>query len=76
MITVYFINGSGGGFVSTVAVEQGTMLEGFVAQHLNEVGGGPASNYKIKVNREHQQGSYVLQNGDRVTVTPTKIEGA
>ena len=76
MITVYYVNGSGGGFAGMVTVNDGTMLAAFVAEKLQEVGGGNVNDYKIKVNREIQPANYVLKNGDRVTVTPAKIEGA
>jgi len=32
--------------------------------------------FLIRVNRQPVASDYVLQEGDRVTVTPTKIEGA
>jgi len=32
--------------------------------------------FLIRVNRQPVARDYVLQEGDRVTVTPTKIEGA
>ena len=35
-----------------------------------------AEDYLIRVNRQPVAKDYVLQEGDRVTMTPTKIEGA
>jgi sulfur carrier protein ThiS len=35
-----------------------------------------AADYLIRVNRQPVPRDYVLQEGDRVTITPTKVEGA
>ena len=37
---------------------------------------GKAGDYLIRVNRQPVASDSVLQEGDRVSVTPTKIEGA
>jgi len=37
---------------------------------------GAANDYVIRVNRAGSEREYVLQDGDRVTITPRKIEGA
>jgi molybdopterin converting factor small subunit len=38
--------------------------------------GEQAPNYLIRVNRQPVPRDYVLKDGDRVTITPTKIQGA
>jgi molybdopterin converting factor small subunit len=38
--------------------------------------GRTAADYMIRVNRQPVARDYVLQEGDRVSITPTKIEGA
>ena len=35
-----------------------------------------SSNYLIRVNRQPCPANQVLQEGDRISITPTKIEGA
>lgn len=37
---------------------------------------GSASDYLIRVNRQPAASDHVLQEGDRVSITPVKIEGA
>ncbi len=38
--------------------------------------GREAGDYLIRVNRQPVARDYVLQDGDRVSITPTKIQGA
>ena len=38
--------------------------------------GADPKGYVIRVNREPARAEYILQNGDRVSVSPTKITGA
>ena len=38
--------------------------------------GQESEDFLIRVNRQPVARDYVLQEGDRVTITPTKIEGA
>ena len=40
------------------------------------IGTGKESNYLIRVNRQPVSADQVLVEGDRVSITPTKIEGA
>lgn len=70
---VLFINNDGGGFADYVEVAQDTTVEKFFHQHTQ---GRDAADYLIRVNRQPVPRDYVLQDGDRVTMTPTKIEGA
>ena len=70
---ILFINNDGGGFADYVEVTPGTTVEKFVSQ---KVAGRDASDYLIRVNRQPVARDYVLQDGDRITMTPTKIEGA
>ena len=73
MPTVLFINNDGGGFADNVEVEQGTTLEKFFKAHMQ---GADAAGYLIRVNRGPASRDYELQDGDRVSITPTKIDGA
>jgi hypothetical protein len=68
-----FINNDGGGFADYVEVAPNTTVEKFFAEH---VPGGKAENYLIRVNRLPVPKDCVLKDGDRITITPTKIEGA
>ncbi len=70
---VLFINNDGGGFADYVEVADGTTIDKFFEQHLP---GRKAEDYLIRVNRQPIPRDSVLQEGDRVTMTPTKIEGA
>jgi sulfur carrier protein ThiS len=70
---VFFINNDGGGFADTIEVREGTTM----SQLFNErVPQGKSADYLIRVNRQPVAADHVLQEGDRVSVTPTKIEGA
>jgi sulfur carrier protein ThiS len=68
-----YVNNDGGGFADYVEVAAGTSVDKFFEQ---EMPGRKAEDYLIRVNRQPVPRDYVLQEGDRVTVTPTKIEGA
>ncbi len=69
---ILFINAGGGGFASTIDVPEGCTVG---ALFLEQVGGDPKS-YLIRVNRLPTTIHQVLQENDRISVTPLKIEGA
>ena len=68
-----FINNFGGGFADYVTADEGTTVAQFFSQRMPEQN---ADDYLIRVNRQPVAADYVLQENDRVTVTPLKIEGA
>ncbi len=70
---VLFINNEGGGFADFVDVADGTTVEKFFAQRLPN---RETEDVLIRVNRQPVARDYVLQENDRVTMTPVKIEGA
>jgi len=70
---ILFINNEGGGFADYVDVSEGKTVEQFFN---DKMPGRKADNYLIRVNRQPVSRDYVLKEGDRVTITPTKIEGA
>ena len=70
---VLFLNNNGAGFADYVEVAQGTTVEKFFSQQVPE---GQPADYLIRVNRQPVPRSYVLQEGDRISATATKIEGA
>ncbi|KKN65994.1 hypothetical protein LCGC14_0475860 [marine sediment metagenome] len=73
MIRVRFINNDGGGFADDVEVSEGTTLGTLFAQQIPEH--SKPENYLIRCNREPASASYVLQNLDKVSITPKKIDG-
>ena len=68
-----FINNDGAGFADYVDVTDGTTVEQFFKQRMPDA---RPEDYLIRVNRQPVPGDYVLQKNDRVTMTPTKIDGA
>ena len=70
---VLYINNAGGGFADYVNVSEGTTVEKFFK---NKMPNEQASDYLIRVNRQPVPKDYVLKEGDRITITPTKIDGA
>ena len=68
-----YINNEGGGFADYVEIAENTTVEKFFNEKLPDRN---AQDYLIRVNRQPVPRDYVLQDGDRITVTPTKVEGA
>ncbi len=66
------INNDGAGYADYRDVEPGTTVPQLFAQI---VPGGKAENYLIRVNRQPVARDQVLQEGDRVSFTPVKIQG-
>lgn len=71
---IMFINNDGGGFADRIIVRDRLTVRELFADKM----GGNASprDYLIRVNRQPADSEQVLQEGDRVSFTPTKIEGA
>ena len=69
---ILFINNNGGGFADTIEVSAGTTVRTLFD---DKIGGKPAD-YLIRVNRQPSTADQQLQEGDRISITPTKIEGA
>jgi sulfur carrier protein ThiS len=70
---ILLINNDGGGFADYIEVAEGTTVETLFAQRISH---GKPEDYLIRVNRQPATAEQVLQEGDRVSFTPTKIEGA
>ncbi|MGD0572898.1 MAG: molybdopterin converting factor [Sedimentisphaerales bacterium] len=68
-----FINNDGGGFADYIDIAENTTVEQFFSIKMS---GQNAEDYTIRVNRQPVSRDYVLRDGDRITITPTKIEGA
>ena len=61
------------GFADYIDVESGTTVTQLFAQRLP---GRSSADYLIRVNRLPVPADHLLQEGDRLTITPVKIEGA
>ena len=73
MAKVLYVNNDGGGFADYVEIAEGTTVQQFFAERVPH---GKPQDYLIRVNRQPVAADQVLQEGDRVSLTPTKIEGA
>ena len=70
---ILYINNLGGGFADYVEVAEGTTVEKFFDEKMRSC---HSDDYLIRVNRQPVSRDCVLQEGDRITITPTKIQGA
>lgn len=70
---ILLINNDGGGFADYVEIASGTTIEQLFAERIPHTRPG---DYLIRVNRQPVAANQILQEGDRVSFTPTKIEGA
>jgi hypothetical protein len=70
---VLYINNDGGGFADFVELTEGTTIQRLFE---DRVPGGRPQDYLIRLNRQPAAAGQVLREGDRVSFTPAKIEGA
>ena len=70
---ILFLNHDGGGFADRIEIEEGMTVETLFASRMK---GARAEDYLIRVNRQPCSAGQSLQEGDRVSITPRKIEGA
>jgi hypothetical protein len=70
---ILYINNDGGGFADHIDIPDGQTVQELFAARLPQ---GKPQNYLIRVNRQPVTPDQVLQEGDRVSFTPVKIEGA
>jgi hypothetical protein len=70
---LFLINNEGGGFADTIDAETGVTVQQLFEQRLPQ---RKPNDFLIRVNRLPTSASQVLQEGDRVSITPLKIEGA
>jgi hypothetical protein len=70
---VLFINNDGGGFADYIEVAPGTTVEQLFQERLPH---GKPQDYLIRVNRQPVSAGQELFEGDRLTICPTKIQGA
>ncbi|MCJ7828742.1 MAG: molybdopterin converting factor [Dehalococcoidia bacterium] len=72
-MNILYVNNAGAGFADEVDVKAKTTIGEFFKTQMK---GCKPEDSLIRVNREIVTADYVLQEGDRVTITPTHIEGA
>lgn len=72
-MNVLFLNNEGEGFAKRLDLPEETTLESILKEQIDEF---RPDNYVIRVNREPQPANYILKDGDRVSASPRKIEGA
>lgn len=70
---VLVINNDGGGFADYVTIDDGTTVRQLFERQVSRP---TPQNYLIRVNRQPVPQDQVLQDGDRISFTPVKIEGA
>ena len=70
---VFFINNQGAGFADHIEIDEETTVGDLFAEKMP---GSKAGDYLIRVNRLPTPSDQVLQPGDRLSITPLKIEGA
>ena len=69
---ILFINHDGGGYADHLEIADGLTVQ----QLFDQKAKGRPRDYLIRVNRQPAAAETVLQDGDRVSFTPIKIEGA
>jgi sulfur carrier protein ThiS len=72
-VRALFINNDGAGFADHIDIDPGTTVIQLFAQRMP---GRKPVDFLIRVNRQPVSAEQVLQEGDRISITPTKIEGA
>lgn len=70
---ILMINNFGGGYADYMQVPAAMTVEELFTRQLP---GCEPQDYLIRVNRQPVPRDYVLQEGDRVSITPVKVEGA
>lgn len=68
-----YINNDGGGFADHIEISEGTTVHQLFSQRVPD---RRPEDYLIRVNRQPAAANQLLQEGDRVSFTPVKIEGA
>ena len=70
---VLYINNQGAGFADHIEIENGLTASQLFAQRMPN---SRPEDFLIRVNRQPVAADTVLQEGDRSSITPTKIDGA
>jgi hypothetical protein len=75
MKTIKFINNNGGGFARDMEIGDHVSISVFCYEN-SGIEDFRSEDWTIRVNRSSVTPEYVLQDGDRVTITPVSIKGA
>ena len=70
---ILVLNHDGGGFADYIEIEEGTTVATLFETRMKDA---KPEDYLIRVNRQPCSSGQQLQDGDRVSITPRKIEGA
>jgi hypothetical protein len=70
---IMYINNDGGGFADTIEVSDGKSVAALLSERLP---GRKAVDFLVRVNRLPATADQLLRDGDRVSMTPTKVQGA
>ncbi len=70
---ILFLNHDGGGFADHIEIDEGTTVEALFESRMKHA---RPEDYLIRVNRQPCAAGEQLQEADRVSITPRKIEGA
>lgn len=70
---IVFINNQGAGFADQIEIPAGMTIQQLFEERIAH---GRPEDYLIRVNRQPTTSDYQLMEGDRVSITPTKIKGA
>ena len=70
---VFYINNDGSGFADTIHIPDAQTVQQFFQERLPD---RKPQDYLIRVNRLPTSADQVLQDNDRISVSPTKIHGA
>lgn len=72
-VKIIFVDNSGQGFVDNIVIPAGTTILNFVKSKTNNA---DPSRFVIRVNRVRPEADYVIQDGDKVTISPQNVKGA
>jgi len=72
-LRILLINNNGGGFADHIEIADGTTVQQLFDE---KIGKASPADYLIRVNRQPCSADQILLEGDRISITPTKIEGA
>jgi sulfur carrier protein ThiS len=70
---ILYINNDGSGYADYINIAENTNIDQFFALKMQ---GQYEEDFLIRVNRQPVARDYVLRDGDRISITPRKIDGA
>ena len=72
MPNITFVNNDGGGDVQEIAIPNNMSVGDFIAQNMPRFNSG---RHQARVNRENASPDDILEEGDHISIMPTKIGG-